>query len=60
MRSVFVNVICRQRAHQPTDLPLEALLDVELLEEAVEVGVRPEEDVQPRLDPVPVLGLIDK
>ena len=35
-------------------------LDAQLLEHAVEVGVGSEEDVEARLDPVPVLGLIDK
>ena len=38
-------------------LPLEAIVQVELVEEVHDVGVRAEEDVQARLDPVPVLVL---
>lgn len=36
-------------------LPLQAVLDAQLLEEPVQVRVRAEEDVEARLDPVPVL-----
>mmetsp|Transcript_15341 Transcript_15341/g.46134 ORF Transcript_15341/g.46134 Transcript_15341/m.46134 type:complete len:268 (-) Transcript_15341:321-1124(-) len=39
------------------DLPLQAVVDVELAEEVHHVRVGPEEDVQPRLDPVAVLVL---
>lgn len=38
-------------------LPLQALFDLELLEEAHHVRVSSEKDVQPRLDPVPILVL---